>query len=373
MTPPTQSNPIPESASSDPPDTEVVAVTRVRPLTALFLWAVLLVLAFLHFQATVFVVLGALAAAAFAATLQPLADRLWGPVPVRAMTAVLLLLIVVAVLLFVFGWAMVGPIRENIEQLPDLRRRANDGLQNLANRANITTEVTVSRLAEIGGQVLTGSSLAGWISKAADQVLTALLAILVVVIAAMYLLARPAGNLSGAAVQLLPPRRQEPTRQAIAQLQPQLRWWALGTAFSMSVVAVVFGLGFWILGLEFALPLALFAGLAQSVPTFGPLVTLLLALLVAATQGLTQVVGVIGLYVLVQSLESYILTPLVMRKAVRIPPVVTLFTIILWGNVFGLAGLILAIPIDLTLWAFLQHHLIEKHEQMAQPTVSEPP
>jgi predicted PurR-regulated permease PerM len=373
MTPPTQDNPIPESASSDPPDTEVVAVTRVRPLTALFLWAVLLVLAFLHFQATVFVVLGALAAAAFAATLQPLADRLWGPVPVRAVTAVLVFLIVVAVLLFVFGWAMYGPIQENIQDLPDLRRRANDGLQNLADRANITTEVTVSRLAEIAGQVLTGSSLAGWISKAADQVLTAMLAILVVVIAAMYLLARPSGSLSGAAVKLLPPERQEPTRRAVAQLQPQLRWWALGTAFSMSVVAVVFGLGFWILGLEFALPLALFAGLAQSVPTFGPLVTLLLALLVAATQGLTQVVGVIGLYVLVQSLESYILTPLVMRKAVRIPPVVTLFTIILWGNVFGLAGLILAIPIDLTLWAFLQHHLIEKHEQMAQPTVSEPP
>ncbi len=370
MTTPTQDNPTREPPPCGPSPADVVA--HVRPLVALFLWALLLVLAFLHFQGTLFVVLGALAAAAFAATLQPLADRLWGPVSVRAVTAVLLLLIVVALLLFVLGWAMYGPIRENLEQLPDLRRRANDGLQNLAERANITTEVTVSRLAEIAGRILTGSSLADWVSKAADQVLTALLAILVVVIAAMYLLARPSGSLSDVAVKLLPPQRQEPTRRAVAELQPQLRWWALGTAFSMSVVGTVFGLGFWVVGLEFALPLALFAGLAQSVPTFGPLVTLLLALLVAATQGWTQVIGVFVLYILVQSLESYILTPLVMRKAVHIPPVVTLFTIILWGNVFGLAGLILAIPIDLTLWAFLQHHLVEKHERATQPTLSRP-
>ncbi len=156
-------------------------------------------------------------------------------------------------------------------------------------------------------------------------------------------------------------------------MQPQLRWWALGTAFSMVVIGPAFGLGLWIVGLEFALPLALFAALAQSVPTFGPMVTLLLALLVAATQSLTQVVGVIAVYVIIQSLESYVLTPLVMRQAVKIPPIVTLFTIILWGNIFGLAGLILAIPIDLTIWAFLKHHLIERHEHMIQPTLSKPP
>lgn len=344
----------------------------VRPLVGLFLWSLLLVLAFLHFQAASFVALSALAAVALAATLRPLADHLRGPAPVRAVISVFSFLLVVVGLLFVLGWAIYGPIQENIERLPELVQRTDDGLQGLADRIGITTEVTISRLGEIAGRMLTGRSVTGWISKAADGFLTALLAILVVVIAAMYLLAVPPGSLSAVAVKLLPLERQGPTQRALGQLQPQLRWWALGTALSMVVIGAAFGLGLWIVGLEFALPLALFAALAQSVPTFGPMVTLLLALLVAATQSLTQVVGVIAVYVIIQSLESYVLTPLVMRQAVKIPPIVTLFTIILWGNIFGLAGLILAIPIDLTIWAFLKHHLIERHEQMIQPTLAEP-
>jgi predicted PurR-regulated permease PerM len=139
----------------------------------------------------------------------------------------------------------------------------------------------------------------------------------------------------------------------------------------MALIALASGLGFWLVGLEFALPLALFAGVAQSVPTFGPLLTLLLSLVVAATQGLPQVIGVVGVYIVVQSLESYVLTPLVMKRAVNVPPVVTLLTIILWGNVFGLAGLVLAIPIDLTIWAFLRNHIIEARDE--GPPATPPP
>lgn len=378
MSPPTQSDPAGKNAKRDTSCAGVSGQTATaaalgRPLVGLFLWSLPLVLALLHFQATAFVALGVLAAVAFAATLRPVADHLWGPSSVRAVISVLLLLVVVAGLLSLLGWAAYGPIRRNIEQLPQLRDRVNEGLRHLVDWSGVTAEVTVSGLAESAGRVLTGRSLADRLSKVANELLTALLAILVVVIAAIYLLARSPGTLAGVAVKLLPPSHQEPTLRAVEQLQPQLRWWAIGTLCSMALIGTVFGLGFWVLDLEFTLPLALFAALAQAVPTFGPLVTLLLALLVAATQGLAEVIGVVVLYLLVQSLESYVLTPLVMRKAVQIPPVVTLFTIILWGNVFGLAGLILAIPIDLTIWAFLRQHLIEKHERMAQPARSEPP
>jgi predicted PurR-regulated permease PerM len=54
---------------------------------------------------------------------------------------------------------------------------------------------------------------------------------------------------------------------------------------------------------------------------------------------------------------------MVMMRAVHIPPIVTLFTVIFWGNIFGVAGLILAVPIDLTIWAMLKHHIADFHRR----------
>jgi predicted PurR-regulated permease PerM len=55
--------------------------------------------------------------------------------------------------------------------------------------------------------------------------------------------------------------------------------------------------------------------------------------------------------------EDYIVLPLIMRNAVRIAPVVTLFTVVLWGEIFGVPGLMLAIPINLTLWHAAKHFI----------------
>jgi predicted PurR-regulated permease PerM len=115
------------------------------------------------------------------------------------------------------------------------------------------------------------------------------------------------------------------------------------------------------------LPLAIFAGVSEAVPTVGPAVTFVLALLLGATQGVAQVVGATVVYAVVQSLESYVLIPLVMRSAVNLPPVVTLFTIVLWGKIFGIAGLLLAVPIDLIIWGLLDHFVIRPHEPIRPP------
>ncbi len=335
----------------------------VRALVGLFLWAVLLLVAFRFYNAVKFVVLGGMGAAVLAAAIQPLVNHLRGPMSLRAGAAMGAVVLVAAGALTGLGWLLYEPIRLNVERLPEIRRRANDGLQDFAATAGINGELTVEEAAGIAVKVLTGGEPSEWVPSVAGGVLTALLAVLVVVIGAAYLLARPSGSLSGPVSKLLPPDRAEATRRAVSSLQPQYRWWLVGTLFSMAVIGLIFGAGYWLIGLQFALPLAVFAAVAQVVPTFGPMVTLALSLLIAATQGTVQVLGVVGVYGVAQALESYVLTPMVMRQAVRIPPIVTLFTIILWGNVFGPGGLILAIPIDLTIWALLKHHLVEEPER----------
>jgi predicted PurR-regulated permease PerM len=210
----------------------------------------------------------------------------------------------------------------------------------------------------MGASILTGGSGTSLIGYAADAVFGIGLGVVVVLIATMYLLSSRPGSLTDPAVKILPVHRRDLMKQALTHLQPQLRWWAIGTSFSMTVVGVTSLIGYWIVGVDFAVPLGVFAGLTQVVPTFGPMVAFALSMTIAATQGIWVFVGVVAVYVIVQTLESYILTPMVMLKAVHIPPVITLFTVIFWGNLFGAAGLILAIPIDMTIWAIVKYQVI---------------
>jgi predicted PurR-regulated permease PerM len=189
---------------------------------------------------------------------------------------------------------------------------------------------------------------------------------------ALFMLAEPPGMIVRQ-FHRLAPRFGPAIEGSLRDMETSFRWWPLGTLFSMVVVGVVQGLGYWAVGLRFALPLGAFAGLAEIVPTFGPLAAFLVALMVAGTQSMTQVIGVTVVYVVVQLLESNLLIPLVMQRAVNIPPLVTLFTIILWGQLFGILGLILTIPINLAVWTLIDRFYIRTIEQNVRSTPAAEP
>jgi predicted PurR-regulated permease PerM len=350
---------------TDGESTEDRRPVTVRPLTSLALWALIVFLVFRFFTTAQFVLLGGLMTAALASTLQPVADRLPGPASLRAMISVFGALLLLLAALFGAGWLLYGPVQQSIKSLPMLWESVERGLGVVSGW--IDYDVTVAELGDVAGRVLTRRSATVWAANVVNGFLTVAVVAAVVIIGAAFVLAHPRGYLLEAASRLLPPARQRPTQKAFEKLQHQLRWWVLGTFFSMMVIGTISGVGFWIIGLKYALPLAVLAGLLQAVPTFGPIVTLALAMFVAATQGLGEMLGVAILYVMIQIIESNLLTPLVMKKAVRIPPIVTLFTIIVWGNVFGVAGLVLAIPINLTIWALLDEHLIRFERRTAEP------
>jgi predicted PurR-regulated permease PerM len=94
---------------------------------------------------------------------------------------------------------------------------------------------------------------------------------------------------------------------------------------------------------------------------------------VGATAGLGKVAGALIVYAVVQTTESYVLVPTLMRKTVNVPPIVTLLTVVLWGNVFGPLGLVLAVPIDLVIWAMLEEFVIRAREEQARGNNHGPP
>jgi predicted PurR-regulated permease PerM len=154
----------------------------------------------------------------------------------------------------------------------------------------------------------------------------------------------------------------------LAELGPKYRRWVLGTLGGMCVVFTASSLGYWLIGLKLAIPLALLAGFAEIVPTVGPAIACAIATVFAlAMQGGATALGVLVVYGVVQAFEAYIILPAIMRGAVNMHPAVTLFTVVLWGKIFGVPGLILAIPINVTIWTVLEHFRFRRRRDDLPP------
>jgi len=134
-------------------------------------------------------------------------------------------------------------------------------------------------------------------------------------------------------------------REVLAELKRTLGWWLLGRLCSMLVIGTATGVGLRLLGVPLALTLGLIAALLSFVPYIGPILAALPAVLIGLTQGPLQAFHVLLFYVGLQTLESYLFTPLVQRRAIALPPALQLAAQVLAGVLFGVIGLALATPL----------------------------
>ncbi len=170
-----------------------------------------------------------------------------------------------------------------------------------------------------------------------------LVSVVVVAVVGVYLAASPRLYTSGI-VSLVAPKHRERARQLLRKLYDTLRWWLIGQGIAMASVAVVMTTGLWLLGLEGAVALGVFAGLMDFVPNLGPYVGATPAVLVAMPRGGETVLWVIGLVVVAQTLEGYIITPMIQQQTVHLPPALTIAAQLVLGVLLGAIGVIIAAP-----------------------------
>lgn len=143
---------------------------------------------------------------------------------------------------------------------------------------------------------------------------------------------------------LLAPSARARGDAVISHAAATLRDWLAAQLIAMSVVGVMTGLGLWLVGLPLAFILGLIAGLLAFIPNIGPVLAAAPALLLAFPEGWTTTAWVLGVYIGVQALESYIITPIVQQEKVSLPPALIISMQLLFGVLFGLLGLMLATP-----------------------------
>lgn len=172
----------------------------------------------------------------------------------------------------------------------------------------------------------------------------------VVLVAGAYFAAQPRLYRDGV-LMLLPQKARPEVKAALDDAGRALRLWLLGTLFSMLVVGILTGVGAAVIGLPAPIALGLIAGLAQFVPIVGPISSIVPGVLVGMSMGMQTVIWTLVVYIAIQQFESNLLTPLVQRKTVSIPPALTLFAVIAMALIFGPLGVIFATP--LTVVAFV--------------------
>jgi predicted PurR-regulated permease PerM len=119
----------------------------------------------------------------------------------------------------------------------------------------------------------------------------------------------------------------------------------LGRLFSMTVLGIITAVGLWLLGVPLAVALGFLAGIMIFVPYIGSIASAVPAVIIAASTDLMLAVYVIALYLGVHLVEGYILVPLVQRRAVHLPPALTLSAQVILGVLAGFIGLVFATPL----------------------------
>lgn len=167
---------------------------------------------------------------------------------------------------------------------------------------------------------------------------------LIVVFFGVYLAADPHTYVNLLA-RLAPPEKRGRVVELLYETGELLRRWLIGQSITMSVIGGFTFVGLLILGVPIAFVLAMFAGLACFLPYLGPIIGAIPILLVAGGESFHMALWALGLYVCVQFLESYLLTPLIQARAVSMPPAAVILNQLVFGAVFGLVGLALATPL----------------------------
>jgi len=131
----------------------------------------------------------------------------------------------------------------------------------------------------------------------------------------------------------------------------------------MIVVGACVGLGLWAVGVPLAPALGILLGVLDFVPFVGPLLAAIPGVLIAFAQSPQLALYAIAVYATVQFVEGHLVVPIVQKRAVALPPALTLVSIVAFGIVFGPAGLFFAVPLSVVSMVLVQRLYVDRLER----------
>ena len=182
----------------------------------------------------------------------------------------------------------------------------------------------------------------------------------------LYLARRPADYREWL-IALFPPTQRELVRDVLLEIARDLRAWITGQLLGMTILALLTAIGLAALQVPYWLTFGIFTGAVAIVPFFGTLIsTVLPALFVFASDGEPwRVVSVIILGTVIHLIESNLVLPLITQNQVKLPPVLSIMSVLIFGQLLGPVGLIVAVPLLVVLTVIVRRVLVNRIYQGA--------
>ena len=167
------------------------------------------------------------------------------------------------------------------------------------------------------------------------------------------------------AILLVPSFYRRRARTILFKCGNALSNWMIGVVLSSICVAILVSIGLYLLGIKLVIANALIAGILNIIPNVGPTISTIFPLSVALLETPWKSLAVLGLYILIQNIESYIITPSIMHKQVKLLPGLTITAQFIFTILFGPLGLLLAIPMAVVIQIFVKeiiiHDILERN------------
>lgn len=206
------------------------------------------------------------------------------------------------------------------------------------------TENIQQSLDELQSNVGALSGAAGGIFNTAFAFLGGIVSVFIIAVLTFYLTVEEHA-MKRVLRSLVPVKYQPYVTHLVNRIQEKIGMWLRGQLILSLIIFLLSWFGLTILGVKYALVLALFAGLTELIPYLGPFIGAVPAIFIALTQTPALALGVLVVYLIIQQLENHVIVPKVMQKAVGLNPIITIVSMMIGFKLAGVLGIVIAIPV----------------------------
>ncbi|MCM3773677.1 MULTISPECIES: AI-2E family transporter [Priestia] len=273
---------------------------------------------------------------------------------VKRIISILVLYIVIIGALAIIISSVIPPLKDQIQRLidniPELTHDVQHAVTNLSNNRYVeqglqSANTDLDKLSKDASKHLSKyvSGFSSGIVNFVGTITEIILSVAVLPFILFYLL-KDGKNLPNYIVKLLPNRSRSEAKFILADMNHALSAYIRGQIFVAICIGVLLFIGYLIIGLDYALLLAIIAMVTNVVPYLGPIIAIIPAIIIAFITSPFMLVKLAIVWAVVQLLEGKVISPQIMGRSLAIHPITVIFVILTAGNLFGIIGIILAVP-----------------------------
>lgn len=274
------------------------------------------------------------------AALSPLVEKMKSKLGLSRIMSILLIYLGLLLVISVFVYTVVPLVTDQFQNfshnLPDYAKKTSSLFNSLVDSSYGSSNSIQSASGALG-------NVAGAFVQSASSFFGGVATVFYILVLTLFFLLEEDG-IRKFLVALLPIGQKSFVIEVSKKISDKLGSWLAGQVTLMLIIGVLSGLAFWIVGLPYALTLGIVAGLLEVVPTIGPILAAIPAVVIAYLDSPWKAAVVLIIAIVIQQLENQFIVPKVMQKAIGVSPFIILVALLVGGKLAGVMGVLMAVP-----------------------------